>query len=407
MERATFSLLFYIRRTKLNRHGEAPILMRITVNGVRADASIKKTILPQLWDADKGRALDKKREGKELNLYLDAIYMRILKIQRDLEIEGANVTASKVLDRYLGKGGFVDRSLFDVFREHNDKCKKLVGISMAAATAQRYETTLQHTQDFVWDTYRKKFFFLSEMSQQFVEDYMFWLLTKKGCSHNTSTKYLKNFKKIILLSLAKGWLKKDPFAEYKFTLEAVDRDFLEDSEIQKILSKEITISRLAQVRDTFIFCCYTGLAFSDVKRLKQEDIVEDSNGVKWIRKERQKTKIICNIPLRDIPLQILKKYENNPQCVIKGVLLPVLCNQKMNAYLKELGDICGINKTITTHTARHTFATYALANGVSMESVAKMLGHTNLQMTRHYARTLDRTVVKELFQIKDNFVMTN
>lgn len=159
MERATFSLLFYIRRTKLNRHGEAPILMRITVNGVRADASIKKTILPQLWDADKGRALDKKREGKELNLYLDAIHMRILKIQRDLEIEGANVIASKVLDRYLRKGGFVDRSLFDVFREHNDKCKKLVGISMAAATAQRYETTLQHTQDFVWDTYRKKVFF--------------------------------------------------------------------------------------------------------------------------------------------------------------------------------------------------------------------------------------------------------
>lgn len=164
---------------------------------------------------------------------------------------------------------------------------------------------------------------------------------------------------------------------------------------------------MAQVRDTFIFCCFTGLAFSDVKQLKQEDIVEDSNGVKWIRKERQKTKIICNIPLRDIPLQILKKYENNPQCVIKGVLLPILCNQKMNAYLKELGDICGVNKTITMHTARHTFATYALANGVSMESVAKMLGHTNLQMTRHYARTLDRIVVKELFQIKDNFEMAN
>ena len=145
-------------------------------------------------------------------------------------------------------------------------------------------------------------------------------------------KNLKNFKKIILLSLTKGWLKKDPFAEYKFTIEAVDRDFFEDSEIQRILSKEIAISRLAQVRDTFIFCCFTELTFSDVKQLKQEDIVEDSNGVKWIRKECQKTKIICNIPLRDIPLQILKKYENNPQCVIKGVLLPILCNQKMNGY---------------------------------------------------------------------------
>ena len=143
MERAIFSLLFYIRRTKLNRHGEAPILMRIAVNGVRADASIKKTILPQLWDADKGRAVDKKREEKELNLYLDAIYGRVLKIQRDMEIEGDNVTASKVLARYLGKGDFIDRSLFDIFREHNEKCRKLVGISMADATAQRYETTLK------------------------------------------------------------------------------------------------------------------------------------------------------------------------------------------------------------------------------------------------------------------------
>lgn len=405
MERATFSLLFYIRRTKLNRHGEAPILMRITVNGVRADASIKKTILPPLWDADKGRAVDKKREGKELNLYLDAIYGRILKIQRDLEIEGADVTASKVLDRYLGKGGFIDRSLFDIFREHNEKCRRLVGISMTAATAQRYETTLKHTQDFVWDTYRKKDFLLSEMSQQFVEDYMFWLLTKKECSHNTSTKYLKNFKKIILLALAKGWLKKDPFAEYKFTLEAVERDFLEDTEVQKLLSKEIKITRLAQVRDTFVFCCFTGLAFSDVKQLKSSNIVVDSNGVKWIRKARQKTKIMCNIPLREIPLKILEKYADDKYCIVHDVLLPVMCNQKVNAYLKELADICGISKTLTTHTARHTFATYSLANGVSMESVAKMLGHTNLNMTRHYARTLDRTVVREVFQIQDNFVM--
>ena len=257
----------------------------------------------------------------------------------------------------------------------------------------------------MWETYRKKDFLLSEMSQQFVEDYMFWLLTKKECSHNTSTKYLKNFKKIILLALAKGWLKKDPFAEYKFTLEAVERDFLEDSEIQKLLSKEITISRLAQVRDTFIFCCFTGLAFSDVKQLKSSNIVVDSNGVKWIRKARQKTKIMCNIPLREIPLKILEKYADDKYCLVHDVLLPVMCNQKVNAYLKELADICGITKILTTHTARHTFATYALANGVSMESVAKMLGHTNLNMTRHYARTLDRTVVREVFQIQDNFVM--
>lgn len=332
MERVTFSLLFYIRRTKLNRDGEAPIMFRITVNGARADASLKKSILPALWDSQKGRAKEKKRECKELNLYLDAVRGRIMKVQRDLEIEGKDITASMVLDRYLGRGNFVDRSLFDVFREHNDKCAKLKGISMAPATVQRYETSLKHTRDFVWETYHKKDFFLSEMSRQFVEDYMFWLLTVKKCNHNTSTKYLKNFKKIIRIALVKGWLKSDPFAEYKFTLEQVDRDFLEDSEIQKLLSKEIDIPRLCQVRDIFVFCCFTGLAFSDVKQLRKENIVEDSNGVKWIRKTRQKTKVMCNIPLLEIPLKILKKYESNAYCLAHGVLLPVLCNQKMNGY---------------------------------------------------------------------------
>ena len=152
-----------------------------------------------------------------------------------------------------------------------------------------------------------------------------------------------------------------------------------------------------------VFYRFTGLAFSDIHGLRKEHIVEDSNGVRWIRKGRQKTKIMCNIPLMEIPLKILEKYSTNEYCKKHGVLFPVLCNQKMNAYLKELADICGIKKTLTTHVGRHTFATFALANGVSIESVAKMLGHTNVQMTRHYARVLDRTVIREMSQIKMDF----
>lgn len=346
MERTTFCLLFYIRRTKLNRNGEAPIMMRITVNGVRVDASVKKTILPEFWSVAKGKALEKKREYKELNLYLDSIRLRIMKIQRELEIEGVAVSAGSVLDRFLGKNAPVQRTLFEVFREHNDKCARLSG---------------------------------------------------------TATKYLKNFKKIIRIALAKGWMKNDPFLEIRFSLDKVEPDFLEDSEIRKLISKEIDIPRLGQVRDIFVFCCFTGLAFSDIHGLGKEHIVEDSNGVRWIRKGRQKTKIMCNIPLMEVPLKILEKYSTNEYCRKHGVLFPVLCNQKMNAYLKELADICGIKKTLTTHVARHTFATFALANGVSIESVAKMLGHTNVQMTRHYARVLDRTVIREMSQIKMDF----
>ena len=156
MERTTFCLLFYIRRTKLNRNGEAPIMMRITVNGVRVDASVKKTIFPEFWSAAKGKALEKKREYKELNLYLDSIRLRIMKIQRELEIEGVSVSANSVLERFLGKDAPVQRTLFEVFREHNDKCAQLSGTDMAPATVQRYETSLKHTQDFVWETYHKK-----------------------------------------------------------------------------------------------------------------------------------------------------------------------------------------------------------------------------------------------------------
>ena len=152
-----------------------------------------------------------------------------------------------------------------------------------------------------------------------------------------------------------------------------------------------------------VFYRFTGLAFSDIHGLRKEHIVEDSNGVRGIRKGRQKTKIMCNIPLMEVPLKILEKYSTNEYCRKHGVLFPVLCNQKMNACLKELADICGIKKTLTTHVARHTFATFALANGVSIESVAKMLGHTNVQMTRHYARVLDRTVIREMSQIEVDF----
>ena len=302
-----------------------------------------------------------------------------MKIQRELEIEKVSVSANSVLDRFQGKDAPVQRTLFEVFREHNDKCVQLSGTDMAPATVQRYETSLKHTRDFVWETYHKKDVLLDEVSRQFIEDYEFWLKTEKKCCHNTATKYLKNFKKITRIALAKGWMKNDPFLEIRFSLDKVEPDFLEDSEIQKLISKEIDIPRLSQVRDIFVFCCFTGLAFSDIHGLRKEHIVEDSNGVRWIRKGRQKTKIMC------------KKH---------GVLFPVLCNQKMNAYLKELADICGIKKTLTTHVGRHTFATFALANGVSIESVAKMLGHTNVQMTRHYARVLDRTVIREMSQIK-------
>ena len=278
-----------------------------------------------------------------------------------------------------------------------------MGIDLAAATAERYETCLKHTLAFIRHTYRRDDIELERVDRRFIEDFGFFLKTSCGCSHNTTMKYLGNFKKIIRLALSRKWMEEDPFAEIRFSLQPVKHEMPEKAEVERLMHKEIDIPRLAQTRDLFIFCCFTGLAFSDIKQLAPEHIVTDMQGHRWIRKPRQKTGNMCNIPLLEIPEEILKRYRTDPECLAHIVLLPVTSNQKMNVYLKELADICGIRKNLSTHCVRHFFATYTLAHGVSIESVAKMLGHSNTNMTRHYAKVLDQTILREMSKSPEEF----
>ena len=405
MERTTFGLLFYIRRDKTNKKGEAPVFMRLTINGERADASIKRFIEPHAWNSAKGKANEKSRGGKDLNLYLDAISANILRIQRDLELDKKEVSAQIILNRYLGKEQSDRHTLMEVFRAHNEKCRALSGISLAPATVIRYETTLRLTEEFLQKNYKKEDCYLDEVTNQFIEDFEFFLKTVRRCCHNTTSKYLMNFKKIIRIALAKGWMKKDPFAQVHFHFEPVEREFLEKQELKAMLNKEITITRLAQVRDIFCFCCLTGLAFTDVQQLKAEHLVADIHGKIWIRKARQKTKNMCNIPLLDEAQKIIDRYRDHPYCQTHGVLLPVCSNQKMNSYLKELADICGIRKNLSTHCARHTFATLTLASGATIDNVAKMLGHANVNMTRRYAKVLDSSIMRDMEVVAENMAL--
>lgn len=397
--------MFYIRRDKTNKKGEAPVFMRLTINGERADASIKRFIEPHAWNSAKGKANEKCRGGKDLNLYLDAISANILRIQRDFELDKKEVSAQIILNRYLGKEQSDRHTLMEVFRAHNEKCRALSGISLAPGTVIRYETSLRLTEAFLRTTYKKEDCYLDEITHQFVEDYDFYLRTVRRCCHNTTTKYLLNFKKIIRIALAKGWMKKDPFAQVHFHFEPVEREFLEKQELKVLLNKEITITRLAQVRDIFCFCCLTGLAFMDVQQLKPEHLVADIHGKIWIRKARQKTKNMCNIPLLDEAQKIIDRYRDHPYCQTHGVLLPVCSNQKMNSYLKELADICGIRKNLSTHCARHTFATLTLASGATIDNVAKMLGHANVNMTRRYAKVLDSSIMRDMEVVAENMAL--
>ena len=398
--KSTFKVLFYLKKGSEKKNGEVMIMARITIDGKLCQFSTKQSILPENWNIAAGKA--KGKDAGKINALLEDIKASLNNIYHEQQRRDNYVTAEKVKNEFLGHSE-KHETILDLFKKHNDDVKQLVGISKTIATYRKYEVTRRHLAEFIQSKYNISDIAINEITPMFITDFELYLRTTCKCSYNTTAKFMQFFKRIILIARNNGILIGDPFANYKIRLEKVDRGYLSEDEIKIILKKKMVSERLENVRDLFIFSCFTGLAFSDIHGLRKEHIVEDSNGVRWIRKGRQKTKIMCNIPLMEVPLKILEKYSTNEYCRKHGVLFPVLCNQKMNACLKELADICGIKKTLTTHVARHTFATFALANGVSIESVAKMLGHTNVQMTRHYARVLDRTVIREMSQIKMDF----
>ena len=229
--------------------------------------------------------------------------------------------------------------------------------------------------------------------------------TVRRCQNNSAIKHLKSLKKVVRIALANDWLKKDPFVGIQFKHEEKNIEFLTQEELETMMNKELALPRLELVRDTFVFCAFTALAFVDVKNLTREHLMRDNNGALWIRKPRQKTGNVSNIPVLSVTQRLIDKYADHPECVRKGVLLPVMSNQKMNAYLKELADLCGITKKkLTTHVARHTAATVVfLANNVSMENVAKILGHSNTKMTQHYAKVLDSSIMRDMAGVEQCF----
>jgi site-specific recombinase XerD len=298
------------------------------------------------------------------------------------------------------------RMLVPIFQDHNNKIKELIGKEYAPGTLERYTTSLKHTIEFMQWKYNMSDIDITKIDHAFISDYEFWLRSVRNCSNNTAVKYIKNFNKIIKLCLANDWLDKNPFANYKAKVKEVERVYLTEDEIQTIINKDFKTERLALVRDIFLFSCFTGLAYIDVKNLTKSHISHGIDGEQWIFTHRQKTESASKIPILPVTQMIIDKYENHPQSSNEDKLLPILSNQKMNAYLKEIAAICNINKELTFHIARHTFATtVTLTNGVPIESVSKMLGHKNLRTTQHYAKVLDRKVSEDMKILKDKFTV--
>lgn len=405
-KRNTFNVLFIIKKSKLMKNGEAPIVMRITINGQIAEVMIKRSVPVAYWNQAKECSKGKDYVARELNHYLETVKARIYQIHREMEIDGKRVTANAIKDRYHGKDDS-KMTLCEVYKEHNEKCRALVGIDFSISTVEKFDTSLSHIKEYIRHQYRKDDILLAEVDGQFVRDFDFYLKTIRKCQQNSTIKHLKNLKKIVRIALSNDWIKRDPFLGIQFKHQETNVEFLTQEELSRLMSKEFSIPRLAQVRDIFIFCAFTGLAFVDVQQLSPEHIIRDNNGASWIRKSRQKTGNMCNIPLLTPAVQLLERYADHPECLRKNVLLPVMSNQKMNSYLKELADLCGITKRLSTHVARHTAATVVfLANNVSIENVAKILGHSSTKMTQHYAKVLDSSIMRDMAGVEACFANT-
>ena len=395
--RNNLNVLFYIKRQKLLKNGEAPICMRITVNGSYVEIMIRRSIPVSLWNQSKECSKGKDRNASELNYYINSIRSRIMQIHQELNIEGKIVTATTIRDKFNGKDDG-SHTLLNIHEDHNSKCRNLIGKEFSELTIKKFETSIRRISDFLYTRYHVKDISLNDINGEFIREYEHWLKSTMNCKNNSALKYLKILKKVIRIALANEWIKKDPFLGIKFRYDEVDIEFLSREELDTLMNKHFSVKRLEQVRDIFVFSIFTGLAYIDVANLTGKNIVT-LDGKQWIMTRRQKTDVPTNVLLLDIPRMIIEKYKLMMTDDDKGRLLPILSNQKMNAYLKEIADICGIEKRLSFHLARHTFATMALTKGVSIESVSKMLGHTNIQTTQIYARIINKKVEADMLSL--------
>lgn len=397
---AKVSVLFYAKKSKAKSNLQVPIYLRITVNGKRAEFSTGKDVDLSKWSSTQNRLKGNSEEARTINKYFDVLQSKIFEIENKLTFSGESFDALDIKNLLSGNKQS-ERYLIPVFEEHNLKMEKLLGKEYALATLKNFRTCLAHLKEFLWKFHKKSDISLAKIEPSFLNDFDFYLRTKTNINNNSAVKHTKNLGKILKICYRNNWIDKDLVIYYTGKFNEVNVNFLIEEEILNISNKEFSGKGLNLVRDIFLFSCYTGLAYIDIYNLTKNNISKGIDGGNWIITNRQKTGSSSNIPLLPIAEEIINKYENHPLLSNSDKLLPVYTNQKVNEYLKTIAENCNINKKLTFHCARHTFATtVTLSNNVSIESVSKMLGHKSIKTTQHYAKILDSKVSNDMGHLK-------
>ena len=374
--------------------------LRVTINGERVDQTVKRKIEVASWDSKAQRAKGRSEASRILNNYLDDISNRIYRTYNLMMEAGEEITSSGLIDRMDGKKRKAYH-LLKVFDENNRLSKLEEGTKYSKSTVRQYHTTRSRLASFIKNEYNKDDIDLLELNVLFIRRFENFLRITYLIDDNTTVKYLKQLKKVVHFAMGLGYLDKDPFFGYKTGFKETNRGFLTREELERIEQKRFNIERLDRVRDVFVFASYTGLSYSDLKKLTIESITKGIDGGDWIIYEREKTGIRASVPLLPQAISIIEKYKKDPECIADNKLLPIRSNQKLNSYLTEIAELCEVKKHITMHLARHTFScSVTLTNGVPIETVSKMLGHTSIKTTQIYAKVVDTKISEDMIRLK-------
>ena len=399
-----YTLAFLIRSSRANRNGEAPVYARISVAGQRTEFNVNRNVAPENWNAAKGMPKGHSRRDIELSKHLDSIRVRISEIHAQLVKDEEVINPIVLKNHYLGNIAG-PKMLCEVFQEVVDQYKdKLEVGDVCRCTFLRWERCVKYLSEFLQQREGRPDIPIKKLTSGMIDDFEHFLRINKENGNNAAVKYIRYLKKVTRIAIANKWMDEDPFVNKRYTRTQAKREALNEEELKRLMLLHLTDwPSLERVRDMFVFCCFTGLAFVDVSTLTKEQIYVDDNGEKWIKKPRQKTGEISTIPLLSIPEKILEKYKDHPTVIAKGVLLPLISIQRMNSYLAEIATLAKIKKRLTTHIARHTFATISLRNHVPIESISKMLGHSDIQTTQIYAKMVDEAVSEDMQKMRSKF----
>ncbi len=397
MENHCVAVRFAARTSKQTKQGLCPIEASISYNGERIYFSTGKTVRPSDWNKQKQQVKGNSQESSLTNTYLIELRNRIYKKEIELMKRGYMITVHLLKDAIFNKvESLKEKTLLQVVNEHNEEKQKLIGKYLSPSTYYCFDHSKKLLQEFIKKLYKRDDIFLQEINIGFIQSFHTFLLTEKQLAQNTCIKHLKYLKAILSKAVCNGYIPYNIAANYKMEREPVDIDFLTEEELRRIINFDTPIPRLEKARDFFLFGCFTGLAYIDIKTLETKHFEKDSAGRIWIKKKRIKTGVLSRIPLLPMAKMILEKYKGGNK------LLPIQDASDINKYLKDIAIYCHIDKHITFHTSRHTFAsTVTLANNISLEVVSKMLGHTNTRMTAHYAKLLDKYIGEQMDTICD------